>query len=236
MDLWLFLRQNRIPPCRIGPSFLPQPMAMRQSRGKNCGCKQGRQLPGFHHPHLTLSKPTLFSCLVYKYLPLPLLNVFFLSSYHKHLKQTTHYYKQVIPTTAQHYNHNNSTSLITTTAIMSGIINKIKDAVTGDHSSSTTSTSHSTTTHGTSGVPEGTAGPHSSRAANAADPRVGKSYSPQPHLESSILTHHQTPTWTETDTPALMARVEPTPSVTILATQTPLPTPPAMAQCLLAHQ
>ena len=134
----------------------------------------------------TLSKPTLFSCLVYKYLPLPLLNVFFLSSYHKHLKQTTHYYKQVIPTTTQYYNHHNSTSLITTTAIMSGIINKIKDAVTGDHSSSTTSTSHSTTTHGTSGVPEGTAGPHSSRAANAADPRVGKSYSPQPHFESSF--------------------------------------------------
>lgn len=90
---------------------------------------------------------------------------------------------------------------------MSGLINKIKDAVSGDHT--TTSNTTSTTTHGvtdsygnrqtgldgtagthtaghntgyssntgmtghnTSGVPEGTAGPHSSRVANAADPRV----------------------------------------------------------------
>lgn len=45
---------------------------------------------------------------------------------------------------------------------MSNIINKIKDAMHSD--------SHSSNTH--SGAPEGTHGPHSSRVANAADPRV----------------------------------------------------------------
>ncbi|KAH7632606.1 hypothetical protein B0T09DRAFT_257281 [Sordaria sp. MPI-SDFR-AT-0083] len=42
---------------------------------------------------------------------------------------------------------------------MSGIINKIKEAVHSDNSAH-------------HGAPEGTAGPHNSRAANAADPRV----------------------------------------------------------------
>jgi hypothetical protein len=65
---------------------------------------------------------------------------------------------------------------------MSGLINKVKDAIHSDkdkHHDSTTTGSHTTGTHTagthdsrTSGVPEGTAGPHSSRAANAADPRV----------------------------------------------------------------
>ncbi|KAI0838777.1 hypothetical protein F5Y06DRAFT_44040 [Hypoxylon sp. FL0890] len=45
---------------------------------------------------------------------------------------------------------------------MSGIVNKVKDAVTGHHSSSTTHSS----------APEGTHGPHGSRVTNAADPRV----------------------------------------------------------------
>jgi hypothetical protein len=45
---------------------------------------------------------------------------------------------------------------------MSGIVNKIKDVLHHDKSSSTTH----------SGTSEGVAGPHSSRAANAADPRV----------------------------------------------------------------
>ncbi|KAI0017439.1 hypothetical protein F4780DRAFT_755463 [Xylariomycetidae sp. FL0641] len=44
---------------------------------------------------------------------------------------------------------------------MSGIINKVKDAVTG----------HQTTNTHTSGAPEGTHGPHG-RVGNAADPRV----------------------------------------------------------------
>ncbi|KAH8911927.1 hypothetical protein BR93DRAFT_33822 [Coniochaeta sp. PMI_546] len=53
---------------------------------------------------------------------------------------------------------------------MSSIINKVKDALHSDHSDTTHNTS---TTHGTSsGAPEGTYGPHSSRVANAADPRV----------------------------------------------------------------
>ncbi|KAL7622790.1 hypothetical protein AAE478_006469 [Parahypoxylon ruwenzoriense] len=45
---------------------------------------------------------------------------------------------------------------------MSGVIHKVKDAVTGNHHSSTTS----------HGAPEGTHGPHSNRVANTADPRV----------------------------------------------------------------
>src|SRR5436853_3186421 len=48
---------------------------------------------------------------------------------------------------------------------MSNLMNKIKDAVTGD--------SHRDTTTGTTtGTAEGVAGPHSSRIANAMDPRV----------------------------------------------------------------
>lgn len=49
---------------------------------------------------------------------------------------------------------------------MSNIVNKIKDAMHGDSHSSNT---HSSNTHS---APEGTHGPHSSRVANAADPRV----------------------------------------------------------------
>jgi hypothetical protein len=70
---------------------------------------------------------------------------------------------------------------------MSGLINKVKEAIHSDkdkHHDSTTTGSHTTGSHTTgthtagthdsrtSGVPEGTAGPYSSRAANAADPRV----------------------------------------------------------------
>jgi hypothetical protein len=74
--------------------------------------------------------------------------------------------------------------------IMSGIVNKIKEAVHGDHhtTSSTTGTTGTTGTHGThgthtgtggltgttntSGTAEGVAGPHNSRIANTLDPRV----------------------------------------------------------------
>jgi len=60
---------------------------------------------------------------------------------------------------------------------MSGLINKVKEAIHSDkdkHNDSHTTGTHTAGTHDTrtSGVPEGTAGPHSSRAANAADPRV----------------------------------------------------------------
>ncbi|KAI1091022.1 hypothetical protein F5B19DRAFT_493842 [Rostrohypoxylon terebratum] len=44
---------------------------------------------------------------------------------------------------------------------MSGVINKVKEAVSGNHSSTTNQ-----------GAPEGTHGPHNNRVANAADPRV----------------------------------------------------------------
>ncbi|KAI1350992.1 hypothetical protein F5Y01DRAFT_284331 [Xylaria sp. FL0043] len=43
---------------------------------------------------------------------------------------------------------------------MSGIVNKVKEAVSGHHSTSTSS------------APEGTHGTHNSRVANAADPRI----------------------------------------------------------------
>jgi len=46
---------------------------------------------------------------------------------------------------------------------MSGVVNKIKDALHSDKSNN--SSSHSS-------APEGTSGPHNSRVANAADPRV----------------------------------------------------------------
>lgn len=61
---------------------------------------------------------------------------------------------------------------------MSGLINKVKEAIHSDKDKKHDSTTHGThdthNTHSThsSGLPEGTAGPHSSRAANAADPRV----------------------------------------------------------------
>jgi len=57
---------------------------------------------------------------------------------------------------------------------MSGIINSIKDAITGEHHSTTTGTTSTTTgTHPHStGTAEGVAGPHGSRVGNAADPRV----------------------------------------------------------------
>jgi len=62
---------------------------------------------------------------------------------------------------------------------MSGIAEKVKHALhmDGSKSSSTThtnaTTGHSTTGHSTtSGTTEGVAGPHNSRVANAADPRV----------------------------------------------------------------
>ncbi|KAB5572594.1 hypothetical protein GE09DRAFT_677945 [Coniochaeta sp. 2T2.1] len=64
---------------------------------------------------------------------------------------------------------------------MSSIVNKVKEALHSDksdttHSSTTHNTSttgtHTTGTHHTSGAPEGSHGPHSSRVANAGDPRV----------------------------------------------------------------
>jgi len=61
---------------------------------------------------------------------------------------------------------------------MSGAINKVKDALhlNKDHTTTTThSTTHTTGPTGTTGhhgTAEGVAGPHSSRTANAADPRI----------------------------------------------------------------
>jgi hypothetical protein len=57
---------------------------------------------------------------------------------------------------------------------MSSIINKVKEVLHHDSSTSgSTNTAPGTTTTGNnSGVPEGVAGPHSSRVANAADPRI----------------------------------------------------------------
>jgi hypothetical protein len=58
---------------------------------------------------------------------------------------------------------------------MSSIINKVKEVLHHDHSTtsgSTNTATGTTTTGNNSGVPEGVAGPHSSRVANAADPRI----------------------------------------------------------------
>lgn len=50
---------------------------------------------------------------------------------------------------------------------MSGIVNKVKEVLHKDHTTThSTASGHSTATgHNTSGVPEGTAGPHSTRVA-----------------------------------------------------------------------
>ena len=58
---------------------------------------------------------------------------------------------------------------------MSSIVNKIKDAVHSDKSHS---------------QPEGTSGPHNSRVANAADPRVDSDRDHRANLNSSIGTGH----------------------------------------------
>ena len=63
-------------------------------------------------------------------------------------------------------------------------MDKVKNALhlNKDHSTTTTSTTH----HNNNGVPEGTTGPHNSRVANAADPRIDSD------LDSSR--HHGTTT------------------------------------------
>jgi len=55
---------------------------------------------------------------------------------------------------------------------MSNIINKVKDALHKDHSSDPTHTTHTGAHTTQSGTAEGVAGPHNSRVANAADPRI----------------------------------------------------------------
>lgn len=67
---------------------------------------------------------------------------------------------------------------------MSNLINKVKDALSSDSNTTHTTTGHTTGTTattgttgniyttGTTGTAEGVAGPHSSRLANALDPRV----------------------------------------------------------------
>ena len=58
---------------------------------------------------------------------------------------------------------------------MSGIVNKAKEVIHNvTHPDNKTHTTTTGTAATTSGVPEGTAGPHGSRVANAADPRVGE--------------------------------------------------------------
>jgi hypothetical protein len=60
-------------------------------------------------------------------------------------------------------------NFIQTKSINMSTIDKVKHALHLDKDKSTTSTTHHNTNNG---VPEGTAGPHSTRVANAADPRV----------------------------------------------------------------
>lgn len=65
---------------------------------------------------------------------------------------------------------------------MSGIVNKVKEVLHKDHSSTTThsTTGHSTTGHSTTGHSTN-AGPHSTNVANAADPRIDSDRSQQHH-------------------------------------------------------
>ena len=76
---------------------------------------------------------------------------------------------------------------------MSSTINKIKDTITPGHNTTTHNTTHTTSTHtGTTGThAEGAHGPHSSRAANAADPRIDSDRDGG-HLGQD--THHSTGT------------------------------------------
>jgi hypothetical protein len=66
--------------------------------------------------------------------------------------------------------------LFQTKPINMSTMDKVKQALHLDKDKSTTST-----THHNGGVPEGTAGPHSNRIANAADPRIDSDRS-YPHF------------------------------------------------------
>lgn len=71
---------------------------------------------------------------------------------------------------------------------MSGIVNKVKEVLHHDKTTTGHSTTHTTgTTH--SGTAEGVAGPHSSRVANAADPRVDSDLDGSRHTGTTGTTH-----------------------------------------------
>ncbi|KAN0108731.1 hypothetical protein V8E51_008473 [Hyaloscypha variabilis] len=67
-------------------------------------------------------------------------------------------------------------------------IDKVKNALHLNKDHSTTSTTH----HNNNGVPEGTAGPHSSRVANAADPRIDSDLDNSRHHGTTGTTTHGT--------------------------------------------
>lgn len=87
---------------------------------------------------------------------------------------------------------------------MSSIINKVKDVLHKDHTSDTTHTTHSTTGAHTahSGTAEGVAGPHNSRVANAADPRVDSDRDGSHHVGATTGTSGLTGTHNGTHTGA----------------------------------
>lgn len=96
-------------------------------------------------------------------------------------------------------NNNNKHKLHTSiyqSKIMSGILNKVKSAVSGDHQNSTTHSTTTTTHHGAAGhntsLPEGTVGSHNSRVANAADPRIDSDLDSSRHTGLGSSTHNQT--------------------------------------------
>jgi hypothetical protein len=74
---------------------------------------------------------------------------------------------------------------------MSSIVNKVKDALHSDKSSSTTHTTgaHHTTTGGTA---EGVAGTHNSRVANSADPRIDSDLDGSRTVGNTHSTTHST--------------------------------------------
>jgi len=73
---------------------------------------------------------------------------------------------------------------------MSGAINKVKDALhlNKDHTT-TTGTTHTMGTGTTHNTAEGVAGPHSSRAANAADPRIDSDLDNPRHPGAANTSH-----------------------------------------------
>jgi hypothetical protein len=112
-----------------------------------------------------LGRVTLFGHVAVDYWvfkgPLPLPNILF--SLYQTQQVLENNFKYILKFSISIFN--------TTSTIMSGIIHKVENALhlNKNHGTATTGTTH--TTHN-NGVPEGTAGPHSSRVANAADPRV----------------------------------------------------------------
>ena len=110
------------------------------------------------------------------------LSHFTLLNFYSTDSQDTYSIRSVNLTSIQSQYHNTN---------MSGILNKVKDAVTGHHTDSTTDTPGSTTHRGTDGpIGSGTStghGPHDSSLGNKVDPRVDNSENPRLSSIASLI-------------------------------------------------